>query len=325
MKCEDCLIWMEEYFDGELDARQGREVEAHMRDCADCAAFYQALGQEQEIYAHYRRDVEVSPTLWRAVQSGIRQATATAASVAGSAASNVAASEAPTNQTGDIAGESWASRARRFFAESFAAPRFSPALAALLVVVAVGATVAVMKLSEAGAPQNPTIAGNADKKASSETPASTAPATADSSMATTAEKAAPRALESTPPEANNPLPQPQEFAPKVVKTSPDAAVAKASRQPSAADSTDTAERLLKDAEKKYLAAISILERNFNRRRSQMDAALVAKLDTALGSIDTTIAETRKAIRQNPNDPIALQYMLAAYAKKVEVLRDVTAD
>jgi hypothetical protein len=53
--------------------------------------------------------------------------------------------------------------------------------------------------------------------------------------------------------------------------------------------------------------------------------LVARLDAALGSIDNTIVETKKAMRENPNDPIALQYMLSAYAKKVEVLRDVTTD
>jgi hypothetical protein len=39
-------------------------------------------------------------------------------------------------------------------------------------------------------------------------------------------------------------------------------------------------------------------------------------------IDNTIAETRRAVRENPDDPIALQYMLSAYAKKIDVLREV---
>jgi len=87
----------------------------------------------------------------------------------------------------------------------------------------------------------------------------------------------------------------------------------------------TAEALLRDAEVKYIKAIAILQNDFEKRRSKLDPKLVAKLEASLSSIDRTIAETRKAVRQNANDPIALQYMLTAYAKKVEVLRDITAD
>jgi hypothetical protein len=87
----------------------------------------------------------------------------------------------------------------------------------------------------------------------------------------------------------------------------------------------TAEALLRDAEQKYVKAIAILQRDFEKRRSKLDPQLVAKLDASLASIDRTIAETRKAVHQNSDDPIAVQYMLTAYAKKVEVLRDITAD
>jgi hypothetical protein len=31
------------------------------------------------------------------------------------------------------------------------------------------------------------------------------------------------------------------------------------------------------------------------------------------------------VRENPEDPIALQYLLAAYSKKVDVLREMTTD
>ena len=39
-------------------------------------------------------------------------------------------------------------------------------------------------------------------------------------------------------------------------------------------------------------------------------------------LDRTIADTRKAVRQHPDDPVAVQYMLTAYAKKVDVLREM---
>jgi hypothetical protein len=69
----------------------------------------------------------------------------------------------------------------------------------------------------------------------------------------------------------------------------------------------------------------MLSRNANRKRSQMDPATLARLDQAINSIDRTIAGTRQAVRQHPDDPIAVQYMLAAYARKVDVLREIAAN
>ena len=297
MKCDDCLILIEEYFDAELDARRGREVEAHMKGCAACAGFYRSLGQEQKVYAHYQRDVEVSPALWAAIQAGIRSEATPA----------VAASEAESESAGLRA------RARRFWAEAFAAPRFSPALAALLVIVAVGATVAVMKFLDSPASPPPVTAHN-------NPPTGNTPGNENSNSS--------QQVPVKPgPEPNVAVGgQEKEFAPRQASTAdvqrPKTAVAKEQLAPGA---NVTAEKLLRDAEQKYLAAITILQRNYKKRRPQLDAALVARLDTALDSIDNTIAETKKAMRQNPDDPIALQYMLSAYAKKVEVLRDVTTD
>ena len=79
-------------------------------------------------------------------------------------------------------------------------------------------------------------------------------------------------------------------------------------------------RLVREAEQKYLAAIAMLSRNVDRKRSRLDPATVAELDQALSSIDRTIAATRNAVRRHPDDPLAAQYMLTAYAKKVDVLR-----
>jgi hypothetical protein len=53
--------------------------------------------------------------------------------------------------------------------------------------------------------------------------------------------------------------------------------------------------------------------------------VLARFDASLAEIDRTIKETRQVVRQNPEDPIALQYLLAAYSKKVDVLREMTND
>jgi hypothetical protein len=79
-----------------------------------------------------------------------------------------------------------------------------------------------------------------------------------------------------------------------------------------------------EAEQKYLAAIAMLSRNASRKRPQMDPLTLAKLDRAIASIDRTIAGTRKAVREHPDDPVAVQYMLTAYARKVDVLREMAA-
>lgn len=81
-------------------------------------------------------------------------------------------------------------------------------------------------------------------------------------------------------------------------------------------------RLVREAEQKYLAAIAMLSRSVDRKRSRLDPATVAELNQALSSIDRTIAATRKVARRHPDDPVAAQYMLTAYAKKVDVLREL---
>jgi Putative zinc-finger len=81
-------------------------------------------------------------------------------------------------------------------------------------------------------------------------------------------------------------------------------------------------RLVREAEQKYLTAIAMLSRNVDRKRSRLNPATMAELEQALSSIDRTILATRKLVRQHPDDPVAAQYLLTAYAKKVDVLREL---
>src|SRR5205085_1919642 len=72
MKCEACQSVLEEYFDGELVARSAAEVRTHLASCAECAAAFAELRQEQEIYTRYERDIELSPALWAGIESRIK-------------------------------------------------------------------------------------------------------------------------------------------------------------------------------------------------------------------------------------------------------------
>jgi hypothetical protein len=73
MKCEECTPLIEEYVDGELGAREAERLTAHLALCAQCAQEADALRSEQEIYARYQREVEVTPALWQAVRAQIEE------------------------------------------------------------------------------------------------------------------------------------------------------------------------------------------------------------------------------------------------------------
>jgi hypothetical protein len=73
MKCEECLPLIEEYVDGELDGRMIERLDAHLSNCAACAEEMTALQREQEVYAGYRRELEVTPAHWSVVRARIEQ------------------------------------------------------------------------------------------------------------------------------------------------------------------------------------------------------------------------------------------------------------
>jgi hypothetical protein len=73
MKCEECLPLIEEYVDGELDGRMIERLDAHLSACAACAEEMTALRREQDVYANYRRDLEVTPAHWNVVRARIEQ------------------------------------------------------------------------------------------------------------------------------------------------------------------------------------------------------------------------------------------------------------
>lgn len=73
MKCEECLPLIEEYVDGELDGRTATRLTRHLSSCAACADELATVRREQEVYAGYRRDLEVKPAHWNVVRARIEQ------------------------------------------------------------------------------------------------------------------------------------------------------------------------------------------------------------------------------------------------------------
>jgi hypothetical protein len=188
----------------------------------------------------------------------------------------------------------------------FRALRFGPLFTTALVVLAIGGTVAVMSYRAAREREaNQTLISKANDKE--------APATPENKAETELV----------------PVARQQEIAQVQKSNRPRAAsrsdIRPADRRLSSSGRRQTPDGLVREAEQKYLAAIAILARDAHRRRSQFDPAELAQFDQALAAVDRTIAGTRRAVRQHPTDPVAVQYMLAAYAKKVDVLRQIVSD
>jgi Putative zinc-finger len=288
MKCEEYRILIEDYVDGALDHKTASRVTAHTAACAECASFYQEMSREQDVYARYQRDLEVTPVLWASIETRIKQERAAQ----------------PEGQLGGQLG-GMISRLREQLAGVFSAPRLSPAFAAALVIVAIVVTAFVMSRLNSSSPVK--LAGNSNAS-----------------------------VDTRDPNKNGgvPLPAPNSSearkdivagAPGIAAPSTEKVAAPAVNPRIRQSARLTPTQLVRDAEQKYLTAIAMLSRDVNRRRSQLDPIMLARFDASLSEIDRTIRETRHVVRENPEDPIALQYLLAAYSKKVDVLREMTTD
>jgi hypothetical protein len=320
MKCQDCELLLEEYFDGEAGERESAAVAAHLQTCAACTRAYEGLAAEQSLFAAYEREVEVTPALWAGVEARLR-----------------------AGQRGGGGKVGFLQSLRGWLAPLLVAPRFSPAMTAAMVVVAVVATAVVMKsiggsntkppvIAQAGnegkaAPQPANATPNANAGESPTPDPSSSPATAPFSSSP---QATPQPKTTAPPPDPNRLQNAAGKRPKqgpvLDKSSTGAAqplVAQADQNARPRVET-AADKLVREAEQRYVAAIRILERDVKTRREKIDPNTLARFDETLASIDRTIAETRRTARQHGNDPVAVQYMLSAYAKKVEVMREMAA-
>ena len=118
MKCEVCLEHLEEYLDGELAAETNEQIAAHLITCSECSESFATLTTEQEIFARYDREIEVSPFLWTRVA-------------------------AHTVSESNVAKRGW-------LASLFGKSSLASAIAVLLIVIAIGA---VYLLSNHKAPE----------------------------------------------------------------------------------------------------------------------------------------------------------------------------
>lgn len=279
MKCEDFLPIIETYVDGELDGETAQRVRTHLAVCDSCQQYVAELRQEQEAYALYNREVDITPAMWAAVAARIEK-------------------EKPVRSTNMF--ESFG----KWLAGMMGTPRLSPALAAALIIATVGTTIVVMKYLDSPAPVERTEVAEVSQPKPAEENKVKQPEAGTTTIKVPEGDPAP--IASDPGKGDVVKNTPERSKPVVKQPKP----------------TPTPEQLVREAEQKYLSAIAILEKDVTRNKSKLDPTMVVRFEKAMVDIDNTIAETRRAVRENPEDPIALQYMLSAYAKKIDVLREV---
>ena len=71
MKCEIYENLLEEYLDEELAPEDHGRVSDHLITCASCAETVAKLRAEQELFARYDGEIEVSPALWNGIEERI--------------------------------------------------------------------------------------------------------------------------------------------------------------------------------------------------------------------------------------------------------------
>jgi hypothetical protein len=81
-------------------------------------------------------------------------------------------------------------------------------------------------------------------------------------------------------------------------------------------------RQLTRTEREYQNAIKLLDQAVAKRRSGIDPEAFKKYESSLALIDSSIAQSKRALRELPNDLVAGQFLLAAYARKVELMQEI---
>ncbi|MFN0119381.1 MAG: zf-HC2 domain-containing protein [Blastocatellia bacterium] len=289
MNCQDCLAQLDDFVYGELGAAESRVVSGHLAGCAACAEARAALEAETALFAQYARQTapELNPEIWRAVAARLQ--------------TDSAGEGAP--QTAAVAGRVlvW-NNLRQWLGFAFT-PAFArqAAFAAALVVVSVSATAWW-------------FSGRQEQGQQARTDVKPVPATPDTRQTP----------EPTP--AASPI---KEEAPgKELVVAANAGRGgrhntriHAPEPASVSMENDLIEQQIVRAAREYEKAVHLLDRGMARWRPGMDAALLAQYDQSLLLINQSIAESRRALRQHPGDPAAAQFLLTAYAKKVELMRE----
>jgi hypothetical protein len=79
---------------------------------------------------------------------------------------------------------------------------------------------------------------------------------------------------------------------------------------------------LQQAELHYQRAIEALSEVSKRKIDTLDPAMAQILNDNLATMDYYVKECRDAVKNSPDNPLAHQYLLTAYQKKIEIMQSI---
>jgi tetratricopeptide (TPR) repeat protein len=170
------------------------------------------------------------------------------------------------------------------------------AFAALLIALSVAATTIYLKLGENGAEK---IAGGGEQATPTPAPRRDATPSPSIDIATVARP-------------NNAAPATPGARPPINRAAP----------PRPLTEQELMNRQIARAEREYQKAIRLLDQAIAKQRDRLDPGLIRQYESSLALIDDSIAASRRALRERPDDPTAGQFLLAAYAKKLDLMQDI---
>lgn len=85
---------------------------------------------------------------------------------------------------------------------------------------------------------------------------------------------------------------------------------------------DLIRRQLARAEREYQGAIRLLDTAIAKRKDRFDPEVLRQYEASLALIDRSIGESRRAFRADSRDLAAGQFLIAAYARKIELMQDI---
>lgn len=286
MNCETCLSLLDAYLEHELETAARAEVREHLAGCAACRAERDLIEREELAYHGFARTIEVRPELWEGVAREI--------------------AKVERKPVGGLL-----SGVKNWFGMFVFTPRLTPVHALALVVLAVAVTIFVMRSAK---PDSNPVAGNDGRNVPAPQPNEKPEVPQAKPEPQKQEIAAPGLRDSVIPSGRGSL-----------LNARDKRQTKPATEPKGARPEVPTDKLIQQAEANYIALIDRLKKPADARKSQLDVNSQMKISGTLADIDAAIAETRKAVRKNPKDPVAAQYMMEAYEKKVDVLRELAGN
>jgi hypothetical protein len=171
------------------------------------------------------------------------------------------------------------------------------AFAALLIALSVAATTIYLKLGENGAKN---VADKGEKADPTPAPRQDAAPAPSIDVATGGAK------------PNNTPPAMHDAQPPINRAAP----------PRQLTDQELMNRQIARAEREYQKAIRLLDQAIAKQRDRLDPGLISQYESSLALIDDSIAASRRALRERPDDPTAGQFLLAAYAKKLDLMQEI---